>query len=319
MNIAYASTRGWNVGDDFIRMGCERILEAVYPRHNRILYDKSEHVRRGDGRPWEQGEFHGNSLERKAPIDLMVFAGTPANQGRVTERAFDYGAPVLALALGSNPNALSRSAIEHWSRAKIVTTRCKEYLQDWRRLVGDRVLYLPCTSLFAFDSEKEVDGLHRVALGWRCRNADTCSHNGMSDAQYHRMVQLYHDLMKARPNLDYVIVCHHIDELRDAVTEFPDFEIRHSYNEHDYSRIYGDCDFTISPRVHGIGASASLCIGGVLLPTDDRKGTVEGFLAGYTWDFDEILRQMDGCVAKSRALSAHKAIVFGDYIKEVTA
>ena len=295
-NVLYASTRGWNVGDDFIRMGCERLVEVFWPKHNRMLYDKAPHVRQAQGGVWEGGgEFHANSAgavkHHGMRFDLLVAAGTPENSSGRMMPFFDWtGVPCIGLALGGNPAGFSPPVVEKWRRCEVLTTRSRGYLEEYRKRIGHHVECLPCTSLFSADSQKSVGKAERVALGWK--SAKGVSMNSMDSEQYQQMVDLYRELMKSRPALDYVIVCHHIDEVDEAMREFPSLEVRHSYDEHGYFGIYGDCDFVVSPKVHGCGVCASMGIPGVLLPTDRRADTADGFLSFVTWDLDGVLDRM---------------------------
>lgn len=321
MNILYASTHGWNIGDDFIRMGCERLMEELFPGHNRLLYDKSPHVRSGLGDVWEKddGQFHGNSAgyvkHRNLKIDLLVGAGTPGNDGPVMGHFFDWDAPAIGLALGGLPQALNGHIVDCWRRCRVLTVRSQHLLEPYRKLFGGHVRYLPCTSLFWTDDTRTVSCLHRVALGWKCAEGHSVTNNVMTVEQHDRMLALYRELMKARPELEYFIACHHIDELMDAQRTLPELESRCCHDEHLYNKVYGDADFVITPKVHGCGCCAAMGIPGVLLPMDHRAGTADGFLSPRTWEPGEILREMDVCRQRSDMLLWHKDKAWDAYMR----
>ena len=137
----------------------------------------------------------------------------------------------------------------------------------------------------------------------------------MPQDRHDGMVRLYR---RIADKAECVIVCHHIDELREAQDEFPDLEVRYGYDEHQYEGLYSDVDFVVSPKVHGVGICASMGIGGVLLPTDERRGTVEGFLAGCTWDESEIDGLMERCAEQSAMLKAHRERTWDRYMEILT-
>ena len=133
---------------------------------------------------------------------------------------------------------------------------------------------------------KSVGEIKKVALGWKCKKGVGLTYNSMPQKYYDKMVSLYKNLVSENPSIEFFVVCHHIDELNDAMTHFPNLEVRYHYDEHEYADIYWDADFTVTPKVHGCGCCASMGIGSVLLPTDSRSGTVEGFLSTVSWDMN---------------------------------
>ena len=323
MNILYASSRGWNVGDDFIRTGCENVLEVFFPMHNRLLYDKSHHVRQDDGRVREPGDFHGNSFDParhrgQVPLDMVCFCGTPYETGPVPEAVFGLGAPVLGISLGAQPSCYTGQSLARWRQARVITVRDKSFLSPYRSLFGDRVLYLPCASLLSAPERmrRRVQSPCRIALGWKCdRKRGGILHNTVSSGERDTIADLYRRLMAARPELEYVIVVHHVNELRDAMDEFPGLDVRCSYDERRYPLIYSDCDYVVTPRVHGVGVCASMGIPGALLPTDWRAGSAEGFLAVSAWELDAILRGIDSCAETSDRLWTHRDATFTKYLE----
>jgi hypothetical protein len=40
-NIVHSTTRSWNCGDDFILFGVRRLVEAVLPAHNPVVFNRN--------------------------------------------------------------------------------------------------------------------------------------------------------------------------------------------------------------------------------------------------------------------------------------
>ena len=323
LNIAYATTHGWNIGDDFIRIGCERLLETIFPNHNHIIYDKSPYVRDIKGLVYEKcnNEFHGNSLQvlkhSKLKIDLMVVAGTPENSSDRMLKFFEVNqkTPVIALAVGEPLNKPKTKFIQYFKRCGILTVRSKGILGKYVEVFGDNIHYLPCTSLFWTDKMKQVDEVRKVALGWKCKERTGLTYNSIPQKYYDKMISLYERLVSENKFIEFFIVCHHVDELKDAMEHFPNLDIRYHYDEHKYADIYWDADFVITPKVHGCGCCASMGIGGAFLPTDFRSDTVDGFLSTISWDKDEICGAMMKGNEISEKLKTHKEESFSKYVE----
>ena len=320
-NILYATTRGWNVGDDFIRLGCERLMNKFFPEHNKIIYDKAPQIRKRDGSVWESSEFHANSVEWEKqctmPFDVMVVAGTPENNNGRMWNFFKFGDSStirVALALGGNPETFSGKTIELLRSCKVVTTRSQMYLDGYRKKIGDFCQYLPCTSILCSNIIANPASSSIIALGWKNAQGASVSMTQISVENYNRMVALYRQLINALPNYKFEIVCHHIDEVLDAKKRFPNLAVRYSYNESDYEKIYCKYAFCVTPKVHGCGICASMGIPSCLLPVDHRADTAKGFLSRITWGLDEIVDEISNAGELHDQLVEHKEQTMAGYV-----
>ena len=320
-NILYATTRGWNVGDDFIRLGCENLMGEFFPVQNKIIYDKAPQIRKKDGSPWEKPEFHANSVkwekQHLLPLAAMVVAGTPENNNGRMWNFFKFGdksTPKIALALGGNPEKFKDKTIELLRDCKIVTTRSEQYLEGYRKAIGSHCEYLPCTSILCSNKKANPIWSDAIALGWKNAEGTSVSMNCISQQHHAKMVELYKNLQDALPDCKFEIVCHHIDEVLDAQKCFPKLSVRYSYNEMEYADIYCKYAFCVSPKVHGCGICASLGIPSCLLPVDHRSDTANGFLSKVTWELDEIVANVALIDKLHNALVEHKSKAREQYV-----
>ena len=81
MNILISTTTNWNVGDDFIRMGVQHLLDEVYPDANYIHYDRNPNnfVSFPDNqkpKKYQLGNIMTGTIDWSS-IDLVVLAGSP--------------------------------------------------------------------------------------------------------------------------------------------------------------------------------------------------------------------------------------------------
>jgi len=76
-----------------------------------------------------------------------------------------------------------------------------------------------------------------------------------------------------------ILIAHYIDDYLLARKTFPDAEVYYSSDAFEFPDIYNQCDFVISPRVHGCGIATSLGIPSINVAHDARGQTTKGFLS----------------------------------------
>lgn len=162
MNILISTTTNWNVGDDFIRLGVQNLLDEIYPNANYIHYDRN---------PNNMISFPDNQLLEKKKvgnvmcgsidwniIDLVVLAGSPEflhepllpiYEGLLTRPEIPlwaigvgYTYPTLLKRLcAAEKNVLARDSTKIICRQKDLQETLSSYLNK-------QVNLLPCPAIF---------------------------------------------------------------------------------------------------------------------------------------------------------------------------
>lgn len=308
-NILFSTTRQWNPGDEFILKGIQNLLQEsdfnfnglIFNRHpdNLQSYSKSNPLRKIDF------DFRGkgliNSFIRLGSADnsfksgmtanginLVIVAGSPGWYGKYTSPLYDLVGrnkiPIAFMGIGSHhidpqsmQSFLSRFGFYDTLRsAQLITVRdttTEHALEEFG------VFRLPCPALFFSTVERQISKVNRIALIYSTDRSLT--NHKIPAAAFERMVAAYQTIIKNYSDrYEIELVAHYIDEFSDYYErKLFDNPIRYSYDSADYLRIYGEFDLVIGPRVHGIGAAASLGIPGIHLGHDHRSDTVHGFKA----------------------------------------
>lgn len=308
-NILFSTTRQWNVGDEFILFGAIRIMKAVFPEGiNPIIYNRHPDLRT-DIRPEKSMRdiklffadelsmiaeasfrlcFRDNSIKPSTDaqfIDLVVFAGTPewSNQ-----RCFDlyeliekYDIPVIALGIGNVIQDKSDIILRNLHRFSLFTVRSKEFIEPLQGFIQPEPVYLPCPSICSSASDKirAVEKVKHIGLIYACDIYRSEINNCVSTETYEYLKSLYREIKVRYTGCHISFVCHYIDELPFAYSDFPNEEILYSFDSKDYYDLYRRFDLVIGTRVHGIGCAASMGIPGIALVHDFRGQTAKGFLA----------------------------------------
>ncbi len=309
LNILFSTTRQWNVGDEFILFGTINLMKSVFPEgFNAIIYNRHPDLRT-DIQPvcnlrnvklfmtdeltfaadanFRVG-FRDNSFKLTTDgrfIDLVVFAGTPEWSN---SRCFDlyeiiekYDLPVIALGIGNRIQDECELVMRNLSRFKLFTVRSPEFVEILSEHISPAPRFLPCPSLCSSAPEKirTVETVKHIGLIYSCDVNRSEINNCVSTETYNYLLALFRRLKREYPEHRFSLVCHYIDELPFAHSDFPDTEVFYSYDAKDYYDIYHRFDLVIGARVHGIGCAASMGIPGICIMHDFRGNTVNGFLA----------------------------------------
>lgn len=286
-NIAFSTTRQWNPGDEFILFGVTNLLRGILGPFNSLIVNRNPQVRSASPTHENtQATFWDNSIKPDQDyknIDLAVFAGTPAWLSHSLSdfylRIYSQAIPSLFLGLGAFaiPQDPIRSSVI--KNSLLVTVRDKEFVS---RGMGQayNAIALPCPALFAAKpgTEKKIDTVKTIGLGFALPLSRSVPAQGINENAFAHMLNLYTAIIKRlSPQFSIVFIAHYIDEIAQINEFFPNIPVRYSYDAKDYLDIYNEIDFIVSPRVHGIGLSASLGIPGMHVSHDFRGNTCEAF------------------------------------------
>lgn len=301
LNILFSASRQWNAGDEFIFDGTLKLFRNVTENFNIVLYNRNPEIRQEFTflNPFRNMRkirysrwysllesffrigFYDNSFKDNMSLDLFdafVFAGSPEWISNrlygIYKKLVHFKNPIIYLGIGSGSNIsglVLKSVYEQvLSKSALITVRdtiSYEYLKRYSPIL------MPCPALYCSDKEKIIEKISKIGLVFSTFNS--VINNRIDRGTYEFMISLYKKLIK---QYDFIVICHYIDEISEAINLFGKEHVFYSYDSKDYIDFYEKVDFVIGPRVHGIGLSASLGIPGVLIGHDLRAEAVKGFL-----------------------------------------
>lgn len=171
INVLISSTLNWNDGDDWIRMGCENVLQSVFSNlnlvANPIIFNRNPDLMTG---PYYPSGFRGNLLgdylnEPKDKIDLVVAAGSPEWSGPAHKALhkfiFDNKIPYLMMGIGTVAKSIPLTPLDTEVFAMPTTyiyTRSKEAAEFINQTIGlEKAEYLGCPAVFCTMGEIQKD------------------------------------------------------------------------------------------------------------------------------------------------------------------
>lgn len=163
MNILISTTTNWNVGDDFIRMGVQHLLDEVYPDANYIHYDRNPNnfISFPDNqtpKKYQLGNIMTGTIDWDS-IDLVVLAGSPEflheplqpiYEGLLTRPEI----PLWAIGVGyTYPQLLKRLTVAEKTVLSRPTTKIIVRQHDLKKIlleqgVTNEINVLPCPAIF---------------------------------------------------------------------------------------------------------------------------------------------------------------------------
>ena len=297
-NIVFSTTRQWNPGDEIILKGIINLLKSLKVEFNPIIFNRNPDIRSAcsmlqygkkadlDNEQWHyvKSSMLDNSIKQWTDytyIDAIIFAGTPEWLGTRNRElyinAIKYHIPVYFIGIDSAYRNLEVTISSVLKKAKFLSVRNHEIEQSFNSK-GIYPYYLPCPSIFASETEKEISKVECIGLIYRGLYRDVTLRNGWSQEEYTYQNELFREVIKKyKSERKVIIICHYIDELHYAQRDFPEEDIRYSYDSADYMEIYKECDIVIGSRIHGIGIATSLGIPSIPIKYDSRGGTIDGF------------------------------------------
>ena len=214
--------------------------------------------------------------------------------------------------------------MKNLDKFKLFTVRAPEFVDLLSPYITPPPRYLPCPALCSAPKDKirSVDNVKNIALVYACDGNRSEVNNCVSSETYNYMQELYREIRSEFAEYNISIVCHYIDELPYAHSDFPELNILYSFDSKDYYDIYNQFDLVIGARVHGVGCAASMGIPGVCISHDFRGQTARGFLAEVI-DTKTSLKQaieiVRRCISqidqKSLKLKEHIAATKNTYVK----
>lgn len=290
--VLLSSTRQWNVGDDFIRLGCQRLIEhALGERCNWMLFDRNPDIL---GRHKIAGNsWRGDSL---SGVDLAVFAGTPEWFGAPVQQL--CGAlsatkiPILYLGVGGASAAPQHMSFTPEDRAclKLAGLAIARDATAAMRIAetGQKVHTLPCPAFFASacGTPRKPAGKLRLALTVQeSRTVNQAADAGLCSWIFGLAREL-------SGRYDVRLICHYKDELYRALAT--GLEVRYSYDEREALSFYEDVDAVVSLRVHGAIAGASCGAPSFLVGESLRAKGVAALFPGMHQTQQSTLKALEG-------------------------
>jgi len=337
--IVMSSTKGWNVGDEFIQAGVKNLFEAALPHPvTYVLFNRNPEVRKSLDflNPLRRISlrnklvnllsnflrigFLDNSLKPTHPlssVDFVVMAGTPEwcslRVVPLLKSAYEAGISVLFVGIGlwTDPSKVKLRPVVRkvLHSSPLITVRDRNTLE---LLAPFGAELLPCPSLFASRDEKTINEVKTIGIVY----GTSRSEHAVPKQVELSAVRLFDELCD---KFNVRVIVHYIDDFFSALSHFPRNAIYYSHDWTDYKTFYLECDAVITTRVHGAGFAASMSIPSIVIKHSSRMDTCQGFLSKIV-EPDQVSA---GCVLQylrkdvviqwNRELVRHKKNAFNAY------
>lgn len=347
-NVLFVSTRQWNPGDEFIRMGVENAYRhAGLPIGIAALYNRNPQVRSmlpsfdglADGggilgqaksvvhSPLGRFLHIENSVSDRDDLEIfdeVVFCGTPEwVGGRVDpllKKLESFGGRVLFLGIGM-PNRRIRLS----PSLKALLTRSTVLVRDDSlfgrfREEGVPARLVPCPALLSVplgdeSSRSAPESNGDLEIGFVFTAAGTTVNQAVREEVQALQLRLIEALRK-KGRLR--VICHYWKDVVRAKALLPTdgIDISYAWSAENLLDCFRGCDIVVSSRVHGCGAASSLLIPNAVIGHDARAGTTAGFLS-RTLDEDRASDVVQELIEDRERigdrLAAHKREVLDTY------
>lgn len=328
IRIIFSSTRGWNPGDEFILIGIRNLLDNLGIDYAEILYNRHPAVRTSSSfgdRVIRNTSFifaqkpdmqinqhrHGKRIRHFdnsffptnfKVADFVIFAGTPEWAGKRNSALYRYALaqkiPGAFLGVGLK-NVLGKTEREYIEKyIELITTRDDEAQNQLNKFGAIRGV---CPALFCADDAKPITDVKQMGIVFQGTKVWA---NSISKNVFSALIPVYRELLARGAK----IICHHFADVIEAMENFGESApIIYSSDTEQLVRFYRDFDIVIGTRLHGIGASASFGIPGILIAHDDRTGGSGSFLETIARP-DSVLDLLETTdwIEKSKKIIAHK-------------
>ena len=284
MNILLCTTVQWNCGDEFIRNGIIKIIKKVFGKCNLIIQNRNPDI--APKNFIKVPQFDNSIKEIKfnySYIDLVIFCGTPEWQNSRCKKVYDLilenKIPCAFIGIGDSIKSFALPEQYKVVLNKSLKIICRQSTtsQDFKK-IGIFSEVLPCPSILSSPYRKIINKVRKIGLV--LQNTEGTQYQCVDTKTFNFQVELYKKIYELyNKKYEFKIIVHYIDEIYVAKQIFKNIEIAYSFDQKDYYSIYDDCDFIISPRVHGIGIATSLCIPSIAILHDSRGETTELFKA----------------------------------------
>ena len=306
MNIGLITTLDTNIGDDFIRLGIQRVLRQAFPgaepqwemvnKHRPETVWPAWHPARRlpawapawrrAARAWGGSRFHG--------CDLVVQCGAPVIWRHCARCEWNVPLwqevvgelhrriPVLNLAIGT---AYPLSAVPH----RIDDERDRAYLRAIlgycrlttardalaRRLaaeLGTEIPLIPCSAGLAFEVPEAEAGGDLVLVNYMPKGGHYDFNRDIDEAAWDGV--LAEVLSRLAPAFHVVFLCHDRREEALAGARFPQYERRRPDTPAAYAALARQAALGLFNRLHAAVAFAGMGIPSVAVGNDTRLGMV---------------------------------------------
>lgn len=312
MNILYATTTSWNIGDDLIRLGCERMMNEIFGEHNKVLFNKHPQIRLDTNEPQTPCDNSYKDCMTDFNLDVIVMAGTPENFTSKCDAFYDLceknNAKKIFLGLGGPPKFMNAKAKDVLHKADFVSVRDASIKDELQSKIGREVHSFPCTAFYAFN-EASIPEKKIVFVPRPTKKINKI--HGLRDDDFELQSKILENIIKEFPDYEIQIVCHYVDEFY----HYSDKNVRYSYDLKDYVKFYQGAEVVISSRIHGCALAASMGIKTIGFAEDFRAGTMHGFktkILNYGDDVISAMRKLE-----TNEILAHKKRTYEEYISAI--
>lgn len=356
LNVLFSTTRQWNVGDEFILFGAINLIKSsfhddinpiIYNRHPDLRTDLKSFSYLDNIKFYACDElsllaeanfrigFRDNSFKLSLDgqfIDLVVFAGTPEWSNK---RCYDlyliiekFNIPVIALGIGNCIQDRNDIIMRNLNRFQLFTVRSPEIIDSVKNELSVEPQYLPCPSLCSAQNTRirNINEVKNIGFIYSCDVSRSEINNCVSVDAYNYLLKLFKKIIDKNQEYHFSLICHYVDELPFAFSDFPNIDILYSFDSKDYYDIYNKFDLVVGARVHGVGCAASMGIPGICISHDFRGETVKGFFAetiSINQSLDSALEifnfSVSNIYAKNKRLVSHIQKVKDDYCSLISS
>lgn len=320
MNILYATTKGWNIGDELIMAGCERIMYDIFGSHNKIIYNKHPQIRLEDGSRLDilDNSYQDNMKDIK--LDVCVMAGTPENFTARCDAYYNlckaHSAKKIFIGLGGeveSMNMLARDVLH--GQADFVSVRDVGMKEELQSAINRDVYSLPCPALY---SVRQNYNPYKKIVFVPSPPKYLSNMQGIDDYYFNCQSAILDNIIKSFRDYSVEIVCHYASEFY-YYSKYDN--VKYSYDVKDYTDFYADAAIVVSSRVHGCGLASSLGIPSIGFSKDFRDGTMNGFMSkilSYDDDVVSAIKQIMSDKELSGSILKHKSKTYNQYIKTIS-
>ena len=261
-NVIISTTHGFNVGDDFVRHGCQYLLSRITTEPiNYFFWNRNPDLDNKDS-------FHSNSLSnhrliRSSNWDLIVFAGTPEWTGH---RLYNLNKfilnnteiPILFLGIGNNS---PYDAIDDDTSRILKQSRTFAIARN--NSLGQRLncTVLPCPALYVADyfSIKNKEQKNKLFNFQVDKNA-----------MYQSIpIERLNNILHYTKDKEFTFITHYVEEALFALNNNLNFV--YSPIVYDLISSYATGGSIISTRLHGGIAGLSCEVPSIVLGEHDHR------------------------------------------------
>lgn len=309
MKTGLITTLNTNIGDDFIRMGIQRILQSLNPKDRiewvpinkhkpETVWPRLHPKRRHLSLPTPFNNLVGHTLKNRfESCDLIVQCGAPVVWNGCSQCEWNgplwqdviaplsSSVPVINLAAGSAyPLSVQSEQLEGDDLKYIqsilgycrLTTARDRLAQRLMQSAGTPVPLIPCSACLALDPlDGEIASRRTIAVNYMPKAGHF---DFLNELDEHDWARTFRSVLTALKNQYHVVfLCHNASEYQQAKALFPDFPAILPRSRRAYNRFASGVRFGVFNRLHAAVAFAGIGIPSVVVGNDTRTLMVEEF------------------------------------------